>query len=153
MQGEQMITQSARFRPRSRGFTLIEIMVVVVIIALLAAIVAPNVIGNIDEAAITRAKQDIRTIETAVSQFYLNNFRYPDEDEEGLEILLGRPSVGDQKAFRQYLPRLPVDPWGQDYRYESPGENDRQYDIYTYGKDDEEGGEGIDADIGSWDLK
>jgi general secretion pathway protein G len=147
-----MITQSARLPFRSRGFTLIEIMVVVVIIGLLAAIVAPSVVGNIDKAAITRAKQDIRSIEVALNQFYLSNFRYPDEDDEGLEILVGRPAGVNDAAFQQYLARLPVDPWDQAYRYDSPGENGRQFDVYTYGKDDEEGGEGINADIGSWDL-
>jgi general secretion pathway protein G len=146
-----MITLHANRRRPAPGFTLIEIMVVVVIIGLLAAIVAPNVIRNIDEAAITRAKQDIRTIEVALNQFRLDNFRYPSE-EEGLQVLLGRGSGLNDEEFEEYLPRLPIDPWDQNYIYESPGKDGRNFDIYTYGADREEGGDGVNADIGSWDL-
>ena len=135
---------------RAAGFTLIEIMVVVVIIGLLAAIVAPNVIGNLDEAAITRAKQDIRTIEVALNQFRIDNYRYPTE-EEGLEILTGRGPGIDPDEAEQYLPRLPIDPWDQPYIYAYPGERS-EFDVYTLGADGEEGGEDVNADIGNWDL-
>ena len=146
-----MITHIAKRRHGIQGFTLIEIMVVVVIIGLLAAIVAPNVIRNLDEASITRAKQDIRTIEVALNQFRLDNYRYPTEDE-GLEILLGRGKGINDEQFAQYLPRLPIDPWDRDYMYAIPPKRSQNFDVYTYGADHEEGGDGVNADIGNWDL-
>ncbi|MDX1561522.1 MAG: type II secretion system major pseudopilin GspG [Gammaproteobacteria bacterium] len=136
---------------RDRGFTLIEIMVVVVIIGLLAAIVAPNVISNVDTARVTRAKQDIRTIEVALNQFYLDNYRYP-TNEEGLEVLIGRSQGFGNDNAKQYLPRLPIDPWDREYLYEYPGRRGGEFDVYTLGADGEEGGEEINADIGNWDL-
>ena len=147
-----MITLHAHRRRPARGFTLIEIMVVVVIIGLLAAIVAPSVIGNIDKAAITRAKQDIRTIETALTQFRYEKYRYPTEDE-GLEVLLGRSSGLDGEEYEEYLPRLPIDPWDRDYIYENPGWNGRDYVVYTYGADGQEGGDEVNADINNWELE
>jgi len=146
-----MFTLRANRRRPTAGFTLIEIMVVVVIIGLLAAIVAPNVIRNLDEAAMTKAKQDIRTIEVALDQFRLDNFRYPTEDE-GLEVLLGRNTGARDEQFEEYLPRLPIDPWEQGYMYDIPGKDGRRYDVYTYGADRQEGGEGVNGDIGSWNL-
>lgn len=137
---------------RQHGFTLIEIMVVVVIIGLLAAIVAPSVIGNLDDAAIARARQDIRTLESQLNLFRVNEFRYPTEDE-GLEILLGRPASGlNDEEFDQLLPRLPLDPWDRPYIYRNPSEYGQQFDVFTLGADGQEGGEGIDADIGNWNL-
>jgi general secretion pathway protein G len=150
MQGRKMISLHAN-RRAARGFTLLEIMVVVVIIGLLAAIVAPSVIQNIDKAAITRAKQDIRTIEVALNQFRLNNFRYPTE-EEGLQVLLGRGTGINDEEYEEYLPRMPIDPWDQAYMYENPGKDGRTFDVYTYGADKTEGGEDVNADIGNWDL-
>jgi len=146
-----MISLHANRRRPASGFTLLEIMVVVVIIGLLAAIVAPSVIGNIDKAAITRAKQDIRTIEVALNQFRLDNFRYPSE-EEGLEVLLGRNTNLSDDEFEEYLPRMPIDPWDQPYMYANPGKEGRTFDVYTYGADGEEGGEEVNADIGNWNL-
>ena len=134
-----------------QGFTLLEIMVVVVIIGLLAAIIAPNVVGNLDKAAVTRAQQDIRTIDVALKQFRLDHFRYP-TDDEGLRVLLGGRMGINNEEYARYLEQLPIDPWGNDYRYDEESEHQRDYDVYTYGRDNEEGGEGIDADIGNWNL-
>ena len=136
-------------RRLSRGFTLIEIMVVVVIIGLLAAIVMPNVIGNIDTASINRARQDIRAISSALDLYRLDNFTYPTTDE-GLSVLTGQGGVGET-AGKRYLNSVPSDPWNNPYQYQQPGRNG-EFDVFTLGADGQEGGEGINADIGSWDL-
>jgi general secretion pathway protein G len=130
-----------------RGFTLIEIMVVVVIIGLLAAIVVPNMMGYTDTAAISRAKQDIRAIETALNLYRLDNYRYPTTDE-GLEILV---SGGNTEGGKQYLRRIPLDPWNNPYQCAQPGRRG-EFDLYSLGADGREGGEGINAEIGNWDL-
>ncbi len=135
---------------RERGFTLLEIMVVVVIIGLLAAIVVPNFIGNIDTAAVNRARQDIRGIETALDLYRLDNFKYP-SSEDGLEALVTNPGEDAAPNWKPYLRRMPMDPWNNPYQYAYPGQNGN-YDVFTFGADGREGGEGIDADIGNWDL-
>lgn len=139
-------------RTAERGFTLIEIMVVVVIIGLLAAIVAPNLIGNIDTAAINRAKQDIRSIETALNLYRLDNFRYP-STEDGLQALVENPGESAAPNWKPggYLRRVPVDPWNNEYQYAHPGQQG-EFDVFSLGADGEPGGEGVDADIGNWDL-
>lgn len=137
-------------RCRQTGFTLIEIMVVVVIIGLLAAIVAPNFIGQVDRAAVNKAKQDIRGIEAALNLFRLDHHRYP-TTAEGLEALVNNPGGDVSETWQQYLPRLPNDPWDQPYRYQNPGQRG-EFDVYSYGRDRVEGGEGPDADIGNWNL-
>ncbi len=142
--------QVASFRA-NRGFTLIEIMVVVVIIGLLAAFVAPNLIGNIDRAAVTRAKADIRTIDNALNLYRLDNFRYPSTDE-GLQALVTSPGEAIAPNWKQYLRSLSSDPWNNQYQYVSPGRNGADYDVYSFGADGQEGGSGLDADIGTWDL-
>ncbi len=136
----------------ARGFTLIEIMVVVVIIGLLAAIVAPNVIGNIDQAAVTRARQDVRSIETALNLYRLDNFRYPTTDQ-GLQALVANPgeSVAPNWKPDGYLDRVPSDPWNNPYQYRSPGERG-QFDVWSFGADGQPGGEDVNADIGNWNL-
>ena len=133
-----------------RGFTLIEIMVVVVIIGLLAAIVAPNLIGNIDKAAVTRAKGDIRSIETALNLYRLDNFRYPTTDQ-GLDALVTNPGEATAANWKQYLRSAPSDPWSQPYQYEYPGRQG-EFDVFSLGADGQEGGEDINADIGNWNL-
>ena len=137
-----------------RGFTLIEIMVVVVIIGVLASLVAPAVMRQLDRALITAAKTDIDTIDAAVSLFRLEHFRYPTE-EEGLRILTGEAPAGsdiDQAKLGAIIEGgLPQDPWERDFLYRYPGEHG-EYDIYTLGADGEEGGEGVDADIGNWTI-
>jgi general secretion pathway protein G len=134
-----------------QGFTLLEIMVVVVIIGLLVAAVAPNFIGQIDKAAVSRAKTDIRSIETSLNLYRLDNFRYP-TTSEGLEALVMNPGEASAPNWKQYLPRIPLDPWDQPYQYVSPGQRGGEFDVFTYGADRQEGGEGINADIGNWDL-
>ena len=135
-----------------RGFTLIEIMVVVIIIGILAAIVAPNVIGRVDDAQITKAKAEIANIENAMKFYRLDNFAYP-STEQGVEALVTKPADPNVKNWKPggYLESLPNDPWGNPYLYLNPG-NQREIDIYTLGRDGRPGGEGVDADIGNWDL-
>jgi general secretion pathway protein G len=135
-----------------RGFTLIEIMVVVVIIGLLAAIVAPNLIGNIDKAQISRTKQDIRSIETALNLYRLDNFKYP-TTAEGLEALVTNPGEDSAPNWKPdgYLRKMPVDPWNRPYNYANPGQHG-EFDVFSLGADGQEGGEGNNADIGNWNL-
>lgn len=128
-----------------RGFTLIEIMVVVVILGLLAAIVAPNIIGNIDKAATSRAKQDIRQIETALKLYRMENFKYPSSDE-GLAAL-----VTPGESGQSFLDKVPTDPWDNVYQYRNPGQQG-EFDVFSLGADGQEGGEGINADLGNWNL-
>ena len=135
------------------GFTLIEVMVVVVILGILAAIIVPRVMDRPDTARIVKARQDIRALESALNLYKLDNFHYPSTDQ-GLEALVEKP-VGSPEARNWksggYLDRLPKDPWGGDYRYLSPGVHG-EVDIYSLGADGRPGGEGIDADIGNWNL-
>jgi general secretion pathway protein G len=137
-------------RALQQGFTLLEIMVVVVIIGLLAAIVVPNFIGNIDTAAINRAKGDIRAIETALNLYRLDNFRYP-STADGLQALVSNPGEANAPNWKQQLPRVPVDPWNRPYQYANPGQHG-EFDVFSLGADGQEGGEGVNADIGNWEL-
>ena len=148
-QGVVMIRTSLRVA--EQGFTLLEIMVVVVIIGLLAAMIVPNLMGNIDKAQISRAKSDIRGIETALNLYRLDNFRYP-STSDGLQALVTNPgeTVAPQWT-KPYLPRLPKDPWNRPYQYAYPGQHG-EFDVYSYGADGQEGGEGTNADIGNWEL-
>ncbi|MDO9068473.1 MAG: type II secretion system major pseudopilin GspG [Deltaproteobacteria bacterium] len=139
----------------SRGFTLIEIMVVIVILALLAAIVGPKLIGRSDDAKVTDTRVQIKNIETALKLYKLDNGSYP-STEQGLSALVAKPTVGlIPKNYKGegYLEskKLPKDPWGSDYVYLSPGEHG-DFDIYSFGADGVKGGEGKNADITSWDM-
>lgn len=138
---------------RHRGFTLIEIMVVVVIIGLLAAVIVPQVVGRVDDARISKAKQDIQAFETALTMFRLDNFKYP-TTEQGLRALVQQPADPTIRNWRPggYLQRLNKDPWGNDYQYVYPGTRGREYDLFSFGADGQPGGEGVDADIGNWNL-
>ncbi len=138
----------------AKGFTLIEIMVVVVILGILAALVAPNVIRRIDDAQVAKARQDIRAYETALNLFRLDNFKYPTTDQ-GLEALVqqpGDPSIRNWKPGG-YIDGLRKDPWGNDYLYLNPGSKGKEYDLYTLGADGQEGGEGLNADVGNWNAE
>ena len=145
-----MCSARSTLAPAQRGFTLIEVMVVVVIIGLLAAIVAPNLIGNIDKAAVTRARGDIRSIETALNLYRLDNFRYPTSDQ-GLEALVTNPGESAAPNWKAYLNGVPSDPWSEPYQYSYPGRQG-EFDVFSYGADGQEGGEDINADIGNWDF-
>ena len=136
------------------GFTLLEIMVVVVILGILAALVAPNVIRRIDDANITKVKQDIRALETALNLYRMDNFRYP-TTEQGLEALVKQPNDPNIRNWKPggYVRSLQKDPWGNDYAYISPGTRGGDYDLYTLGADNQQGGEGTDADIGNWNIE
>jgi general secretion pathway protein G len=136
----------------SRGFTLIEIMVVVVIIGLLAAFAVPLFMGRVDEARITKTRADIQAIETALAMYRLDTARYPNTSH-GLSALVRRPEEATVRNWREggYLPRLPRDPWGNDYQYRYPGSRGLAYDLYSLGPDGVEGGAQSD-DIGNWDL-
>jgi general secretion pathway protein G len=135
------------------GFTLIEIMVVVIIIGLLAAVIVPTVIGKVDEARVVKAKQDIQALETALQMFRLQNSKYP-TTEQGLQSLITQPTDPTIKHWQPggYLQRISKDPWGNDYQYVYPGTHGKEYDLFTYGADGAPGGEGIDADIGNWNI-
>ena len=140
----------------NKGFTLLEIIVVVFILSLLAAIVAPKIIGRTDDARIAEGKVQIKNLETALKLFKLDNGFYP-ATEQGLASLVEKPTVGQiPQKYRDggYLEqrRIPADPWGNPYIYLSPGLYG-DFDIISYGADGKEGGEGKDADIKSWDIQ
>lgn len=140
-------------RSAQRGFTLIEIMVVVVIMGILVALVAPKLMGRTDDARIIAAKQDIATIMQGLKLYRLDNQRYP-TTEQGLQALVAKPVSGpDAKGWKAggYLDKLPRDPWGNSYQYLSPGIRG-EIDVFSLGADNQAGGTGNDADIGSWEL-
>ena len=136
-----------------QGFTLIEIMVVVIIIGILAAIVAPNVIGRVDDAQLTKARAEISNIENAMKFYRLDNFAYP-TTEQGIEALVAKPNDPNVRNWKPggYLDRVPKDPWGNPYQDLNPG-NNGEIDIYTLGRDGRAGGEGLDGDIGNWETE
>jgi general secretion pathway protein G len=140
-------------RIRSSGFTLIEIMVVVVILAVLGALVVPKILENVDKARVTRAQSDIRAIQTALDLYRLDNFKYP-TTEQGLQALVTQPVDPTITNYRSggYLASMPKDPWNNPYIYISPGTDGRDYDIISYGRDGKPGGEGYDADISTLTL-
>jgi general secretion pathway protein G len=142
--------------PRSRrqsGFTLIEIMVVVVILGILASIVVPRIMDKPDEARVAKAKQDIRVLESALNLYRLDNYAYP-STQQGLDALVTQPS-GDPPAKNWkpggYIKSLPKDPWGNPYQYLQPGVKNADFDIFSLGSDNKPGGDGSAADIGNWD--
>lgn len=145
------MTQYHTNNRRQDGFTLIEIMVVVIIIGILAAIVAPNVIGRVDDARITAAKSDIATIEGALKMYRLDNFSYP-QTQQGLEALITAPNDPSIKNWNPegYIDRLNKDPWGNAYQYLNPGSHGT-VDIYSFGADGKPGGAEEAADIGNWE--
>jgi len=138
---------------RPRGFTLIEVMVVVVILSILAAVVVPRIMDNPDKARVVKAKQDIRVIKNQMDLYRLHNFRYP-TTEQGLEALVKRPADPNIRNWKEggYIDGMKKDPWGNDYAYIAPGSHG-DYDLYTLGADGQPGGEGQDADIGNWNIE
>jgi general secretion pathway protein G len=148
-------TRTAASRSRARGFTLIELMVVVTILGILAALIVPRVVGRTDDARVAAARQDIAQLMQALKLYRLDNGRYP-SSEQGLQALVERPSVDPIPGnWRQggYLDSstLHKDPWGQNYQYLNPGLHG-EIDVMSFGRDGQPGGEGPDADIGSWSL-
>ena len=132
-----------------RGFTLIELMVVLVIIGVLAALIVPNVLDRADDARTTAAKTDVNNLMQALKLYRLDNQSYP-TGEQGLAALTAKPSVGPNAPnWRPYLDKLPADPWGRVYQYMNPGIHG-EVDVLSLGADGQPGGEGKDADIGSW---
>ena len=135
------------------GFTLIEVMVVVVILAILAALIVPRVMSRPDEARVVAARQDGGALLQALKLYRLDNLRYP-TTEQGLAALVARPALAPVPANWKpggYLERLPKDPWGNNYQYLNPGLRG-EIDVFSFGADGVAGGEGVDADIGSWSL-
>jgi len=140
-------------RNRQRGFTLMEIMVVIFIIGLLIAVVAPSVLGNQDKAMKQKVMADLATLEQALDMYRLDNLRFP-SSEQGLAALVKKPTQEPlPRSWRSdgYVRRLPEDPWGTPYQYRMPGEHGRA-DVYSLGADGLPGGEGQDADLGNWAL-
>lgn len=136
---------------RQSGFSILEILVAVAIIAILSTVVVLNIAGAPGEARVAKAKQDIKTLESALEMYRLNNFTYP-STEQGLEALISRPSgtpAANNWRPGGYIKQLPKDPWGQDYQFLSPGSRG-EYDLWTYGADGQSGGEAEAADIGNW---
>lgn len=138
---------------KQSGFTLIEVIVVLVILGILASIVVPNVISRTDQAQIVKAKQDIRALESALQMYRVDNFSYPTTDQ-GLQALVEKPSSGPEAKNWQkggYIKKVPSDPWQNEYQYISPGEQG-DFDLYSLGADGRPGGADSNADIGNWDL-
>ena len=146
-------SRAALRRARQEGFTLIEIMVVVIIIGLLAAVVVPQFLGRVDDARVTKAKQDVQAMQTALTMFKLDNYVYPSTDM-GLKALAQKPESGTAKNWCAggYLQHVNKDPWGNEYQYHLPGTHGGEYDLFSLGADGKPGGEGYDADIGNWNL-
>ena len=142
-------SKAARKRRKRQGFTLVELMVVIVIIGLLATVVAINVLPSQDRAMVGKARADISVLEQAIETYRLDNLTFPDD----LNALTTAPaSLAQPERYRQggYIRRLPEDPWGNPYQYRRQSAHGGQFDVYSLGADGKEGGEGNDADLGNW---
>jgi general secretion pathway protein G len=134
---------------RLRGFTLIEVMVVLVILGVLAALIVPNVLERADDARVTAARTDINNLMQSLKLYKLDNQRYPTA-EQGLDALVRKPSASPVPPnWKPYLDKLPADPWGAKYQYLNPGVKG-EIDVFSFGADGQSGGEGKNADVGSW---
>ncbi len=145
-----MILKVKKQQLRNAGFTLIELMIVVVILGLLATIIMPRILNRPEQARKMKGKVDIRNIESALALFKTDTGRFP-TTSEGLEVLVSNPGIKGYNADC-YLDKAPSDPWGNKYIYISPGVHSRDYDLKSYGKDGEDGGAEDNADIESWNL-
>ena len=142
---------------RRSGFTLLELMIVLVILSILAMVVAPHLFGRVEQAKMVAGRVQIQNLEMALRLFYLDNGFYPDTGQ-GLKALVEKPTSGrtpEKWKEEGYLERgkVPLDPWGNEYLYISPGDEEREYEIISFGRDGERGGEGPDKDIESWNLE
>ena len=143
------LPRSLARRARAAGFTLIELMVVLVIIGVLAALIVPNVLDRADDARVTAARTDVNNLMQALKLYRLDNQRYPSA-EQGLQALVAKPSTGAiPPNWKPYLEKLPNDPWGRPYQYLNPGVKG-EIDVMSFGADGQSGGEGKNADVGSW---
>ena len=149
MAAVQLVFSTSRWPQRHQGFTLIELMVVLVIIGVLAALVVPNVLDRADDARATAARTDVNQLMQALKLYRLDNQRYP-TTEQGLLALVKKPDTGPIPGmWRPYVDKLPSDPWGRAYQYVYPGIH-AEVDVLSFGADGKAGGEGQNADIGSW---
>jgi general secretion pathway protein G len=149
-----LVPQASRLGSRARGFTLIEIMVVVVIIGLLAAFIVPRVVSRVEDARIAKARQDIQALGTSLTMFKLDNFKYPTTDQ-GLRALVQQPVDPSIRNWRVggYIEQGSLkDPWGNEYQYLYPGTHGREYDLYSFGAAGPEGGQNEENQIGNWNL-
>lgn len=150
-----MKARAMKIRMQQAGFTLVEIMVVVIIIGLLAGIVVPNVMDNLDKANVQKARADFSALQTALKLYRIDNFNFP-TTEQGLEALVTKSSIAPvPRNFKSsgYIDNLNKDPWGNDYQYMSPADDGKEYDIYSLGADGVSGGEGQNADVSVWDQQ
>ena len=138
---------------KQQGFTLIDIMIVVVILSILASLIIPRIMNRPDQARVVKAQQDMRALQSALNMYRLDNYHYPNTNQ-GLQALVTKPSGEPKPANWQqpYLDKLPMDPWGQPYLYLMPGKHS-DFDLFTYGADQRKGGEESDADLGNWDVE
>jgi general secretion pathway protein G len=135
--------------PSARGFSFIELMVVLVIIGVLTALIAPNLLSRADDARVTAARTDINNLMQRLKLYKLDNQRWPTA-EQGLESLVKKPTAAPVPPnWRPYLDKLPNDPWGKPYQYANPGVKG-EVDVFSFGADGQSGGEGVNADVGSW---
>jgi general secretion pathway protein G len=144
------MTSSYASRRRSlRGFTLIEMLVVLVIIGVLGALIVPNLFSSLDDARVTAARTDIKTLVESLKRYKIDNQRYPSADQ-GLDALVRKPTANPVPPnWKPYLDKLPADPWGKPYQFLNPGVNG-EIDVFSFGADGQPGGEGKNADVGSW---
>ena len=152
--GSGMAHSSVRLVFSRSGFTLIEIMVVIIILGILVGLIVPRLMEKPEKARVVKAQMQIESISAALKEYKLDTGDYP-TTEQGLEALVEKPSIGKiPKKYPEkgYLPKIPKDPWGNDYVYISPGEHG-DFDLISYGSDGEEGGEGKDADVQSWEIE